>query len=241
MNGIGIIALAISLLQPEATLTRSHLTMSWLSKILTSKPGSRVPAAAAAGLTDEDRNDVRVLIRNLAWGGFDSRADIRQTAEESLSQDTWSQSDLAWLDREVDAALDEKRRTERTWSGATAFDKLDQVFTNLKASGILALHRAGNTQSDGWDDANQFRDEAGGASSGFDATVFYHGQDLDRVLEDRVLLLTYGVFPGSMRTAQQIASETVGALVGAGFDAVAPADENQRIEIRNITWTKLTP
>ncbi len=241
MNLSAVITLCIALNSVIALQPQKVSTVSWFSKLLSSKPKTQLIPVAAAGLTDEDRNDVNLLIRNLTWGGFDTRAEIRQTAEEALPHDTWTKDDLAWLDREIDSALESKQRAQQSWSGPTAFEKLDAVFAALKRKGILALHRTGNTQSDGWDDARQFRDEAGGAGSGFDGAIFYHGQDVDRGLEDKVLLLTFGAFPGSERTALEIANETVAALTAAGFDAVAPADDTQRIEIKSITWTKRSP
>jgi hypothetical protein len=213
----------------------------WLSRMFGIAMTGTAGTGNAGALTKVDQDDLIACIRPLVWGGFESKGEIREICEDHLGQRDWTVPERAWLDQELARQWTKKKAAEKTWPMGTAFDRIDRVFKNIEQSGIMALHRAGNTQSDGWDDARQFWDEQGGASSSLHGVVFYHGQDVERVLEDKSLLLTFGPFAGSKLSAMDIAARTVAALTAAGFTVTPPPDESQRIEITGLDWTKRSP
>lgn len=152
-----------------------------------------------------------------------------------------SKFDLDWIDQQLDAEWSRKRTAETTWPLHTDFDRLDKVFTALRSAGILALHNAGNTQSDARDDAIEEWHRLGGAKSGLKGFIFYHGQDVEHVMADGKLYIGFSVFPDSPAPALELAQKTVLELQKAGFAATAPLDVNSRILITGIAWKKRNP
>lgn len=213
----------------------------WIAKILASTGAAAQPVSTEPPITDDEKTELSALIHLRVTGGFDEKADIRESAFDYLHPRQWSASDGAWVDGEIDKQWTAKLREQQNWPHDTDFDRLDRVFEDLRTQRLIALHCAGNTQSDGWDDARQFWDEAGGPQSGIDGAIFYHGQDVEHVVQDGSLLLAFGSFPNATRSSMAIAGDVAAALKSAGFDAKMPADESQRILITGLKWQKRSP
>jgi hypothetical protein len=77
----------------------------------------------------------------------------------------------------IQSEFESKRKEEATWPKITDFDRLDRAFTILEAQGLLALHRAGFTLSDGWEDVEDAYNEAGCKNSDYTGYCFYTEQD----------------------------------------------------------------
>lgn len=213
----------------------------WIAKILGSTGTAAQPASLEPPITDDEKTELSALIHLRVTGGFDVKADIRENAFDYLHPRQWSAGDRAWIEGEIDRQWSAKLREQQNWPRVTDFDRLDRVFEDLRTQRLIALHCAGNTQSDGWDDARQFWDEAGGPQSDIDGAIFYHGQDVEHVVQDGSLYLAFGRLPNATRSAIDIATQVVAALKNAGFDAKMPADESQRILITGLKWQKRSP
>lgn len=197
--------------------------------------------AVGSGLTVEDRADISAVITQLVWGGFDTRDDILDAAIYQTQPPVQSKADLKWLDLPIDLELAKKRAAEATWPARTDWNRLDDVFHALRSAGILALHNAGNTQSDARDDASEEWHRLGGSKSGLKGFVFYHGQDVERVIADGELYIGFSTFPESPVPALELVQQTVFALKKAGFTVTAPPDVDTRILITGIDWKKRSP
>ncbi|MEQ1653580.1 MAG: hypothetical protein ABL897_13920 [Hyphomicrobium sp.] len=213
----------------------------WIAKILGSTDAAAQPVSTEPPITDDEKTELSDLVHVRVTGGFDEKADIRESALDYLHPRQWSAADRAWVDGEIDRQWSAKLHEQESWPPVTDFDRLDRVFTELRTQGLIALHCAGNTQSDGRDDTRQFWDEAGGPQSGIDGAIFYHGQDVEHVVQDGSLYLAFGSFPNATRSAIDIAAQVVDALKSAGFDVKMPADESQRILITGLKWQKRSP
>jgi hypothetical protein len=80
---------------------------------------------------------------------------------------------------------------------AAARDKHWDVVYALARAGadVNAADRDyGYTQSDGFGDAEERRDEEGGDASGYDACCFYHRQDVEGAIDGRGLYIAFGSF-----------------------------------------------
>lgn len=189
-----------------------------------------------------DRADTAERIEILARGGFESRASTLETIlDEYLGPDTVDPEDRRWVEAEVARAFAEKRADEATWPLETDFDRLAVAFDALDARGIIALHCAGYTRSDGISDAAEVyhqRRERGRASRGF---VFYHGQDVEAVLVDRGLYLAFGAFDERDETMAAIAAEIVAAVEAQGLRTEWDGDVGRRILVHPIRWLKRSP
>ncbi|MGJ7524749.1 DUF6891 domain-containing protein [Variovorax sp. GB1P17] len=198
-------------------------------------------AAPATTLGAKEQEDLREFVHKSVWGGFTTKADIKEDSRYYIGEREWTEGDLAFLDSLVEAEWQKKKSAEATWPEETDWDRLDFAFFRLDSSGIIAYHNAGNTQDEGWEDCNEEWRERGGKSAGLQGAVFYHGQDLDHVVKGGPLLLTFGATQDSDLTSMEVARRAVDTLQSAGFNVTMPADERQRIEVGGLDWKKRSP
>lgn len=135
----------------------------------------------------------------------------------------------------------ERRRAEdmKQWPEVTDVDRLDQAFAGIARRGVIAMHDAGLTQSDGYDDflsACERRPNPH-AVIGY---CFYTRQDLEGAIRGRGLYLAFG--PSDPKD-----EATVGVDVGriiveevrhAGLRVEWEGSFNQRIRIPGFDWKK---
>lgn len=201
---------------------------------------SRTPSDTPAETID--RADTAERIEILARGGFETEASTLETIQdEYLSPDEIAPDDRRWIEAEVARAFARKRADEATWPLETDFERLAIAFDALDASGIIALHGAGYTRSDGISDAAEVyhqRRERGRPSRGF---VFYHGQDVEAVVADRGLYLAFGAFDDRDETMAGIAAEIVAAVEAQGLRTHWEGDVGKRILVHPIRWLKRSP
>lgn len=188
-----------------------------------------------------DRADVTDRIRILAHGGFHSEASaLTSIVEDYLGPDHLSPDDRRWIETEVGQTFARKRAEEATWPPVTDFDRLASAFDTLTANGIVALHSAGYTRSDGisdaWEAYHQGKEE-GVEARGF---IFYHGQDVEAV-GGRGLYLAFGAFDERDETAHRIAGDIVSAVQAEGLGTQWEGDVNTRILVWPIDWRKRSP
>ena len=119
------------------------------------------------------------------------------------------------------------------------FLKLELAFNSLMKRGIVALHYAGYTQSDGFVDCNEMSiwlEEKGETIIG---CCFYTAQDLEHILhEDNTLLyISFGNYfekPTAIEVGQIIVDELMAVGFGVEWDKTA----NTKIAIKNFKWDK---
>jgi hypothetical protein len=199
-------------------------------------------ATAALALSPEDQESLRKdCIRPYVWGGFETRDGVYEAAETHLDEPELTDADKAWIKAEIEREWADKKKAEETWPEKTDFDRLDAVFQALDKSGILALHNAGNTQSDSRSDAAQAWHERGEEKSGLRGFIFYHSQDVEHVLQDGQLHIGFGVFKSGDVKLIEIARVASEALTKAGFRVTMPSNEDERILVTGIDWKKRSP
>lgn len=186
-----------------------------------------------------DRHITGLAIRNLVWSGFQTRAEVEEIiGEEFLDPSELSDADRQWIGQETAGLFEEKRDEEKSWPKETDVDHLEAAFEQLRKADIIALHYAGNTQSDGRSDAGEeyhTRKDAGRSSRGW---VFYHSQDVDGALASGELYLAFGAFENPDQMAPVIAREAMAVLAQHGLKASWDGDIGQRIRIAPFTWRK---
>lgn len=194
-----------------------------------------------------DPDDTRDRIHDLVWGGFHPDADIEwMISDEYLDPDELTADDRAWIQVEASHACAVKRAAEAGWPVQTEFVRLEAVFAQLRAEKIIALHRAGNSLSDGHDDVREAWRDAGRGESGLRGCCFYHSQDLDTAVRTGRLHLAYsgGMIPEIDQ--REVNTRAVGARIvellrAAGFGATWSGDINERIEADLGQWRKRGP
>ncbi|RIY01432.1 DUF3168 domain-containing protein [Aureimonas flava] len=213
--------------------------LGFLNRLLGRAQG--VPEQAVAEPEPLDRADVVHQIHVLARGGFHSEVSaLTAVVEDYLDPDRLDPEDRRWVEAEVERAFETKRADEAVWPAITDFDRLVAAFDALTATGIVALHRAGYTRSDGisdaWEVYHQGREE-GVEARGF---AFYHGQDVEAV-GDGGLYLAFGAFDERDEMARRIGGEIVSAVEAQGLGTRWEGDVDTRILIWPIDWRKRSP
>jgi hypothetical protein len=183
---------------------------------------------------EENMNEVNQYILDAikvhVWGGFDTPEEIQEMISDLLEEG----ADEKMLRESVSVEFKKKLDAEKSWPPVTDLDRLDTVYQVLKANGILCLHNAGYTMSDGHEDSSEALSAYPKAK--FYGYCFYHGQDLERAVSGGGLLLAYdhvnGDVPEKIEVAQTIQQE----LEKAGFTVVWDGTTNQRINIPKFVW-----
>jgi hypothetical protein len=212
---------------------------TWIAALLAL--GSAPTIAAEPALSPQDRSDISTYIIRLVWGGFNTKDDIRDDAVYQTQPPVQAKADLAWIDQQLNQEWSKKRAAEATWPVRIDFNRLDDVFKMLRTKGIIALHNAGNTQTDARDDASEEWHRLGGPKSGLQGFIFYHGQDVEHVIADGELHIGFSTFPEGASPALELARQTALELKQAGFAVTPPPDVDTRILITGIDWKKRSP
>lgn len=179
-------------------------------------------------------NDVDQYILNAikvqVWSGFDSYDDIQDLISDLLEDG----ADEGMLRDSVDIEFNEKYTAEQSWPDITDVDKLDQVFQILNSNGILCLHNAGYTMSDGHEDAHTALSKH--ANGQFFGYCFYHGQDVERAFMGEGLTLAYDHIAGDVPDKIKVATKIQQALEQAGFSLEWNGTVEERIRLPNFDW-----
>lgn len=183
-------------------------------------------------LGEDERRELEQRVREVLVGGYASRADLAELAEEYLVTDdrrpvsreqAQSLADRLWLERVAEQA---------TWRGETDPERLTRAFTALQAAGITARENFTCCRNCG-------QSEIGGESRpdarGF---VYFHTQCTDSAAAGHGLTLLYGGFDGSSETTAAIGHEVVTALEAVGLHTEWDHDPARAITITPLDWRR---
>jgi hypothetical protein len=186
-----------------------------------------------------DREYAVIQVRYRVASGFWGAEEITETViEECFDPAQVTGDDKAWVARLIEEAILKQAEAEKSWPAVTDWDRLDQVFQKLDRSGIIALHHAGMTQSDGTDDITEVYHDRGGKDSSVIGYCFYHHQDVQRAIDGHGLLLTFGDIAGDNAKGVDIGRRIAAALQRSGFRVIWNGAIEQRINIEGIRWQK---
>ena len=152
-------------------------------------------------------------------GGFLDESNFLEEAGKLLMMElgTINEKTISELEARIRPLILDQRVREAGWNEPTMNDAIDRAFEELNASGIVALQKAGYTQSDGWSLVN---DAAMKRSPKPRGAVFYHDQDVERAVGGSGLLLAFGAFEenGSEGNTESISigREVCDGIAGAG-------------------------
>jgi hypothetical protein len=171
-------------------------------------------------------------IKTYVWSGFYSPADVQQAIGDLLEEG----ADEAMLRAAVLPEFEKKARAELGWPPETDCDRLDAAFESLEEQGILALHNAGNTMSDGHEDAAAILEESGDAT--FVGYCFYHGQDVERAIAGGGLLIAFDHVEGDVPDKKVIGQAVQAALEAEGLATEWNDDPETRINLPDFDWKR---
>ena len=237
------------------------LYMGWLDKFFGRNKASISDAAdtqpAASPVTpftptptasNDDPDDYGPLenvgdyIRRDYWGGFYSDEEILENARDvMLDEMEESSMDEREMDTLLLAALTEVKaahaQEQKNWPDKTDCDRLDEAFTALEASGIVARQNFTCCGSCGsaeiWGEIETVQNE-GGNVRGY---AFYHAQDTESAVDGYGLYLGYGATEEGEAAALKIAHNIVAGLESHGLQTHWDGTWNQRIGV-TLDWKK---
>ena len=183
-------------------------------------------------------NELEEMIIDYIKAGFLSDEEIIEDCEEYIEEEYPDDSEN--ISTEDFCEIMKALRSEYQNTGNQEnFLRLDSAFKKLEEQGIVSLHCAGYTQSDGFDDCNEIAAERHGNGEKIIGCCFYTMQDLERILhEERALLyFSYGNYfdkPTAVEVGQKIAEE----LGAAGFSVQWDGSADSKIAIKDMKWDK---
>jgi hypothetical protein len=183
-------------------------------------------------LGEGEREELERRVREVLIGGYASRAELAELAEEYLvtkdrrpvsREQATALADRMWLERVAEQA---------TWQGETDPERLTRAFTALREAGITARENFTCCRSCGQAEI--------GAEGEPDARgyVYFHTQCTDSAAAGRGLMLLYGGFDGSSETTAAIGHEVVAALEAAGLRAEWDGDPSRAITVTPLDWRR---
>jgi len=184
---------------------------------------------------DDLKKEIAGEIKNFILTGFYENDETVDRIKDMFYNET---IDEAWVKDVVEREYTKRLSEQSSWATVTDFDKLVKVFDQLNSSGIIALHKAGNTRQDGEEDTfdlHQELEKKGVKTKGY---CFYHSQDVDRAIDVRSLFLAFGDFEGNDKLTLEIGNKIVETLHQQGFKTKWDNTIETRIEIIDFSWQK---
>lgn len=171
-------------------------------------------------------------VRSWIWSGFYDVNDVQAFVGDLFEDDETE----AMLRAAVEPEFAKKREAEQSWPVETDCDRLDAAFAELSDAGIVALHNAGGTTTDGIVSVGEALDEIG--RDGIRGYCFYHSQDVDRALTDGQLLIAFGDLHDDPRQAANVAQSVQRVLEQHGFQVEWNGDVGTRLNIPVFDWKR---
>lgn len=183
-------------------------------------------------------DELEEMIINYIRAGFWSNDKILMECEqyiEDFYSDEWDNITKDGLLEIIEALREEFQNT----GNQENFLKLKPAFRSLMKHGIVALHYAGYTQSDGFDDCNEVASWLHEKGEKIVGCCFYTEQDLERILhEDSDLLyVSFGNY-FEKPTAEEVGQIIVNELQSVGFCIQWNGNAETKIAIKGIRWDK---
>ncbi|MFF4798872.1 DUF6891 domain-containing protein [Streptomyces sp. NPDC001351] len=183
-------------------------------------------------LAENERMEWEKRVREVLVGGYASRAELAEIAEEYLVTE-----DRRPVSREQSEALADRLWLERVaeqaaWQGETDPERLTRAFTALQEAGITARENFTCCRSCG---QSEIGGEGGPDARGF---VYFHAQCTDSAAAGHGLMLLYGGFDGSAETTAAIGREVVVALEAVGLHTEWGGDPGRAITVTPVDWRR---
>jgi hypothetical protein len=179
-------------------------------------------------------DSVSGTIRTWIWSGFHTPEDVEEMLSDILDEGTDEGPAL----RLAQVEFATKRRAEKGWPATTDCDRLDRAFESLWKRGVLCLHNAGGTISDGVSDVSEaLAEHQAGRFSGY---CFYHEQDVERALASGLLPVAFGGLDEDEKSGATIGTRVRDALRAAGLRVEWNGKPDSRLIVR-LDWKRRAP
>lgn len=170
--------------------------------------------------------------------GFDTKEQIYEGIIEMFYDE--EEIDEKWIEMEVEKQYNEHQIESKKWKYPTDFERLEKVFYELNRNGIIAIHKAGYTKQDGYDDVDEILEQLRKNEIKTSGYCFYHTQDLERAIFPEIgnLYLAFDSHNQNDKEAINIGNKIVELLEKYEFQVEWNKSINTRILITKINWQK---
>lgn len=199
------------------------------------KPKARVePAKGDARMLPPDVAEaIAVQVR----AGFEDKVRLLEVFCEELYEP--GELDPAQVASVIDLEIENLAQEQRSWSEVTDCDRLEAAFAALNRNGIVALHDAGFTQSDGYDDFLEAL-ELHPQRESVIGYCYYHHQDVERAIRGGGLNLAFGPVDPDEEQSQ---GARIGALVQKELEHVGlhvnwDGSFAKRLNVPDFRWQR---
>lgn len=183
-------------------------------------------------------DELEEMISNYVRAGFWSNREILEECEQYMEDFYRDECENITKD-ELLAVIEAFRKTLQNTGSQENFLRLESVFRSLMKQGIVALHYAGYTQSDGFEDCNEAAAWLEKKGEKVIGCCFYTQQDLEHILHGDGTLLRFSF--GNYRerpTAEEVGRAIADALKSAGFCVQWDGTAERKIAIEDFQWDK---
>jgi hypothetical protein len=118
------------------------------------------------------------------------------------------------------------------------FAKLEEAFSALALENVVAIHNCGYDIEEGVADAFELFVHLKNNKFDPDGFCFYAFEDVEQVIYDDALKITFGDFENDEKKALEIGNIVEKCLKSAGFDINWDGTLNNQIEIVSFKWDK---
>lgn len=175
-------------------------------------------------------DDIRIRV----WSGFHSLSDVLMMIQDCDE----SEVDREKLEEFARSEFQAKLAAEATWPPITDCVRLDEAFDALNTIGIIALHNAGYTMSDGLGAVDEaLVDHHPSKVKGY---CFYHEQDVGRAVDGYGLWLAYGDIANTESGKREVGQLVKAELERRGFMVEWDDNPDKRIDLPKIVWQRRT-
>lgn len=181
------------------------------------------------------------MIKILVWSGFYDRDEMIEIICDNFVEP--GEIEEARAEALIDEEITRKSAAEKSWEAETDCDRLDRAFERLNEAGIIALHNAGYTQSDGISDVSDVYHqlEDNGKTANVVGYCFYHEQDTERAVRGGGLMLAFGEINGEQEKAVEIGRKICEQLRKANLSFAWNETVRERVHLDKIVWHRRAP
>ena len=183
-------------------------------------------------------DELEEMITDYIRAGFLSDDEILDDCEEYIEENYPDECDNIAVSDLLEI-IETLRKELQNTGNQENFLKLDQAFASLMKQGIVALHYAGYTQSDGFADCNEVANELHEKGEKVVGCCFYTEQDLGGILHDysELLYFSFGNY-FEKPTAEEVGQIIVDVFTAAGFCVQWDGTAKKKIGIKDFKWDK---
>ncbi|MCX4750187.1 hypothetical protein OG455_32545 [Kitasatospora sp. NBC_01287] len=183
-------------------------------------------------LDEGDREQLEERIREVLVGGYATRAELTELAEDHLVSGEHRPVSRAQARHLVDRLWLERVAEQSGWVGETGPERLTRAFCALEAAGLTAREHFTCCHSCG---QAEIGDAGSPTARGF---VYFHSQSTDAAAAGRGLTLHYGGFDSSAETTTAVGREVAAALAQVGLPVAWNGDPHRAIEVKPLEWRR---